>query len=190
MTRDRIYGSDTPFMAWVRQCTELPSFSREIGWVQTDNDATIHCYMSPVDGLGSRQIQSMMHLEVKTRRGVPTNSQFDTLFKLDRFSGEVTVNSQTVRHMGVSILSMDGTSPDDSIEFQWGRFRRNGRTWRDHDWHPITRTMLIQLLQFRVTPWHPFAPNPFRRHHKTQRIIVVERTPLGFECEKEVVKRS
>ena len=45
------------------------------------------------------------------------------------------------------------------------------------------------LLRFEIHPDN-FDPRPFRRRHKTQEIVEIETTPLGFEVEKLLIKRS
>lgn len=189
MARDRIFGTDTEFMAWLRTCKELPSFSDDCGWVQTDCDTIIHRYKHVVDREGTRDVQGLMHLEIKTRGGRPPDSQCDTLFKLHQFAGDITVNSQSVRHFGVSFVSVDGTTPDNSSLIEWGSFHR-AKTHCDIEWIAIDRDLLLKILRFDVYPWRPFTPRPFRRHHKTQIIYAKETTPLGFDSYRQITKRS
>ena len=196
MTRERIYGSDTEFCAWVRTCKELPSFSQDFGVVACDNDVTIHRYMHSVDGIGSRDVQSIMQIEIKTKRGnpksgKPSNSQMDTISKLNLFEGEKDVDGQHVRFFGVFLLVLSETTPDNSESMWWGVIPRgvcvsNATLLK---WRLINRDALIKLLRFEIHPVN-FARNPFRRHHKTREIVSTETTELGFEVERKIIKRS
>ncbi len=60
MTRDRMFGSDTDFCAWMRACKELPSSSDDFGFSASDNDVTVHRYKTVVDAKGTRDIQGLM----------------------------------------------------------------------------------------------------------------------------------
>ncbi len=187
MTRPRIYGSDTAFCAWMRRQESLPSFSRECGFVALDNDLTIHRYLTGIqDSLGTRDIQSMLHLEVKTRDGDPTKSQRDTLRKKHLFRGEKKHRGQIVRWWGVYFLKMSGMSPDDSTSMQWGIFRHQSDivSWRD-----IDRETLLKLLRFELHPGN-LTSQPFRRHHLTREYSIEETTPLGFSVERIIQRRS
>ena len=191
MTRERMYGSDTEFCAWMRSCADLPSYSKDFGFVASDNDITVHRYMTSVDKQGTREVQGIMQIEVKTRTGKPSPSQMDTLSKLNLFSGTKTSNGVEVTFFGVFFLIMDGTNPDDSSRIWWGVIPK-GRTPIDAihlTWHAINKKKLIALLRFERHPKN-LSTRTFRRHHKTQEIIVTEVAPLGFEYEKKITKRS
>lgn len=185
MARDRMFGSDVPFCDWMRRNKDLPAFSNTCGFVATDVDLFIHRYLSAVDGKGTREIQAMMHLEVKTRGGVPSQSQLDTLYKIDACRRDASVDGQTIRHFGVSIVLLSGLTPDDS-QIRWGRFVTVRRV---PVYRPITPRQLIQLMRFDIHPDN-FDSRPFRRHHCTRTIMQVVRTPLGFECDEAIVKSS
>lgn len=188
MARDRIYGSDTPFCEWMRACTELPSYSDTCGFVATDNDVTIHRYLTPVDALGTREVQSLMHIEVKTRGGPVHDSQKDTLFKKHCCMNRpraLRVKGQLVRSFGVSFLFMDNTSPDNSVVMEWGRFDRTGQIFC----RGIDVATLVALLRFDIHP-DTLTPQAFRRHHKTRELWVKETAPLGFEYHRPVIHRS
>jgi len=191
MTRARVYGSDTPFCDWLRKCEDLPSFSFDCGIVATDNDVTIHRYMSCVDAVGTRQVQAIMQIEVKTRSGKPSESQLDTLSKLHLFRGSRVQSGVHIRFFGVFVLVFSGTSPDDS-DCIWWCCIPDGKVIKDASslsCKAISRLDLIRVLKFDL---HPVSlqPNPFRRHHKTNEVVQVEQTPLGFECERLVIRRS
>ena len=55
---------------------------------------------------------------------------------------------QLVRHFGLSMLSMDGTMPDDSTLMYWGRFNHFGRVI----WREVEQAKLLELLRFDVDP--------------------------------------
>lgn len=191
VTRERFHGSDTEFCAWLRACKELPSFSSDFGVVASDNDVTIHRYMHAVDGVGTRDVQSIMQLEIKTRRGKPHESQMDTLSKLNLFAGEREVSGNHIRFFGLFLLVLSDTTPDNSGGMWWGVIPK-GICVSDATmlkWTRIDRDVLIKLLRFDLHPVN-FSTQPFRRHHKTREIIVIERTALGFDIERPITKRS
>lgn len=188
MTRDRIFGSDVPFMAWCRSCGALPSWSSECGWVQTDVDTFVHRYLTCVDRQGTRDVQPMMEIEVKTRSGNLTQSQLDTYRKKHATTiPHLKWNGQTLVNYGVSFVRMDGTTPTDSQWLKWGRFTRSSAF--DVAWHDINVDQLVQLLRFDLNP-NTLAANSFRRHHATRKVLISEATPLGFVAERELVTRS
>jgi len=188
MTRERLYGSDTPFCAWMRSHPELPSYSQTCGFVATDNDVTIHRYLTGlVDACGTRDIQSLMHLEVKTRGGLPTASQRDTLRKKHLFRGTKEYNGQVVRFWGCYVLSMSGLTPDDSQWLGWGRFSSEHTDQLTYT--EIDRQALVELLKFERHPDN-LDRQPFRRRHKTRFIDVTEEVPLGFTVERTICQRS
>jgi hypothetical protein len=188
MTRDRMFGSDVPFMAWCRSCSLLPSSSQDCGWVQTDVDTFVHRYLTCVDKMGTREVQPMMEVEIKTRSGGLRDSQIDTYRKKHAtIIPNLRWNGQTLVNYGVSFVCMDGTTPTDSTWIKWGRFRRTLAC--EIAWHEITLDQLIQLLRFDLNP-DTLAANTFRRHHKTRSVVVCEETPLGFVAERHLVKRS
>lgn len=202
MTRSRIYGSDTPFCAWMRSRTDLPSYGDpNFGFVASDNDVTIHRYLSEVDGIGTREVQGLMQIEVKTRRshgddgGPATNglrsSQIDTLSKLNLFCGDKRVHGQWIRFFGVFLIVMDGTTPANSSTMWWGVLPKNTvlGDWHDAKWRRISMGTLISLLRFDRHP-RTLQTHPLRRHHKTSSIMVTERAPLGFPVERRLVMRS
>ena len=185
MTRSRLYGSDVPFCEWMRNCDNLPAFSMKCGFVVTDIDVLIHRYLMEIDGIGSRDIQAILHIEVKTRGGEPNASQRDTLWKQLCFNGVRIINGDYVRHFGVSVLKLSHTTPVDSEYMEWGRFNRDGIL----HYRVITITTLIRLFRFELHPDN-FQPRPFRRHHKNHIITTMIAEPLRFESEAIVAQRS
>lgn len=197
MTKQRVFGEDKDFMDWLRSCKNLPSRDVDFGLSVTDVDCVLHRYMECVDSYGTRRIQSMMQIEVKTRSGVPDFAQKDTYFKqhfvltnggiskayTSRF-GE-SGNRVLIWHWGVSYVRMSGTQPDDSLRLWWGRYDAHGEI----EWRSISHEELIGLLRFELHP-QSLAKNPFRRHHKTRTLIRKEIAELGFPCERLVEIRS
>jgi hypothetical protein len=186
MTRERLFGSDVPFMNWCRNSKALPSWSDTCGWVQTDVDTFVHRYLTCVDGLGTREIQVMMEVEVKTRSGSLTPSQQDTYFKKHlMINKQKTWKGQTLIHHGITVLIMSGTTPDDSSSLVWCRFDEKGNLRKNQ----ITSRQLISLLKFECDP-DSLKPTSFRRHHAVKSYLVAEKTPLGFVTERKLIKRS
>lgn len=191
MTRDRLFGSDIPLMAWCREKAktgELPAYSEECGLVQTDVDAFWHRYKTCLDGSGTRELQVLMEIEWKTRGGNLTDSQEDTYRKKHAMIiPSLKWHGQELKHFGVSIVRLSGTTPDSSEWIKWGRFIRGsvgGINWTD-----ITVRQLLKLMRFDIHP-DTMNPKPFRRHHKTGVTQIVEKSALGFEVQRDLVKRS
>lgn len=144
MTRARLFGEDSDYMKWCRERIGLPSSD----FVQTDVDQLVHRYA--IDG--SRDRQYLMEIEVKTRRGLPTDSQADTLFKHhlflwnDRNRRGITYCDYQIFHAGVSVLSLEGTVPGDAD--MWYRFAKNGELIG----RSINAETLEDLLMFRIHP--------------------------------------
>lgn len=203
MTRQRMFGSDVPFCDWLRRQASLPSYSSEIGFVATDVDLCIHRYIETVDSMGTREIQSLMHVETKTRGGFPPDSQLDTLYKLDKIYRKKPSKDErtwpfTLRHLGVSILIMSGVDPDSSDWMQWVRFKKTksgisratiGAMEYLGTCRYISKDELLSLLRFDIDP-DTFSEKLFRRHHKTRTITETILTPLGFSEEKRITMRS
>jgi hypothetical protein len=104
MTRDRIYGEDSAFSAWVRGNKLLPA--AEI--VATDTDLWIHRYKTHIDSIGVRNLQSLIMIEAKTRGAKPNSSQQDTLLKIHRTIANprqpIYVKKQLIRNFGVAFF--------------------------------------------------------------------------------------
>jgi len=191
VTRDRLFGCDVPLMAWCRErgkTGDLPAYSEECGIVQTDVDAFWHRYKTCVDSLGTRNLQVFMEIEWKTRGGNLTESQSDTYRKKHAMTvPSMKWHGQELMNFGVSVVRISGATPDDSEWIKWGRFIRgqsSGMRWTD-----IDLSQLLKLMRFDTHP-DSMVNNPFRRHHQTRRIHVVEKCDLGFEVAREVVRRS
>lgn len=73
---------ETPFERWMRADEDLDS--RHTGLVRFDLDVLLHRYKFTNDGRGSRSVQAMMFIEVKSFMAEPTAAQADTLGLLDQ----------------------------------------------------------------------------------------------------------
>jgi hypothetical protein len=166
----------------------LPAFSPTCGFVATDVDLFIHRYLTEVDSVGTREIQGLMHIEVKTRSGDPGKSQLDTLYKINacRTQRAMPIGREVVRHFGVSIVKLSGLTPDDSAAIYWGRFVDGERRLA---YRLIDLAMLRQLMRFEIHPDN-FDVRPFRRHHCTRTVVQIVTTELGFECDELLTKSS
>jgi hypothetical protein len=185
MTRDRIFGEDTAFSGWLRSQEQIPSSLV----VATDCDYVIHRYKNCVDGVGTREIQALMILEVKTNNGEPRFAQLDTMWLHHRFlnssNKRIRENGKTATHHGVSFLSLSGTTPANSETMRWGRFGQA----KAINWKKVDEPTLTSLLRFDLHP-ESLSPNPYRRHHKTSVIEQLITFPLGFSSPVSIETRS
>jgi hypothetical protein len=191
MTRDRLFGSDLPLMAWCREkgkTGELPSYSEECGIVQSDVDAFWHRYKTFVDNTGTRELQVMMEIEWKTRGANLTASQLDTYRKKHAMIvPSLKWHGQELKNYGVSVVRLSGVTPENSDFILWGRFARDSDC--EMKYTVINVEQLLKLMRFDLHPDN-MHPNPFRRHHKTRTFMEVENCPLGFEIARQIVQRS
>ena len=185
MTRDRVWGEDSDFSAWVRSNPLLPS--SEI--VATDADLWIHRYKTHIDSVGEREIQSIIMIEAKTRNAKPNSSQQDTLLKIHRTIVShrrfIKVKKELVKNFGVAILSMSGATIDSSDQMQWGRFCEKDFI----EWKPIDKDILTELLSFDRNP-DTFEINPFRRRHLKSTFEQLITFPLGFSSPVTITTQS
>lgn len=184
MTRSRVFGSDTDFCAWHRKHADLQATSN-LGMTLNDIDVLVHRYVHCRDKIGTRDIQCLMHLEVKTRNGEPQFAQRDSFCKLNLFRGDRRHKRMRIINFGVFFLSMSHTSPDNSTSMRWGRFTHS----EEIEWRTINESQLLRLLRFDVDP-STLEPLQFRRHHKTRETIERRVMPLGFATEVRVTHRS
>jgi len=125
MVRCRVYGEDKPFMKWVRENDRLPSQHADLCIAVTDVDFYVHNYMSG----GSRIVQNIMLVEVKSRGENLLVSQVDTLRKVSAIqsSDEVVIGGNIVKGWGVSFVKLSGETPEDSKRIEFGRFDDSGK---------------------------------------------------------------
>lgn len=191
MTRDRIYGEDTPFSAWMRNQGRIEGTMPSSAFVSSDCDYIIHRYKTVIDSYGTREIQAQMLLEVKTNAARPRFAQLDSMWLTHLCANtseprrKIVDSNRIVIHHGVSFLSMSGTTPADSKAMEWGRFRRSANI----EWRQINEETLIDLMMFDIHPDN-FERNPYRRHHKKNSIEQLVTFPLGFEAPVTLVNRS
>jgi hypothetical protein len=191
MTRDRIYGEDTPFGRWMREQGRIAGTMPSSAFVSSDCDYMIHRYKTVVDGYGTRDVQALMILEVKTNGAKPRFAQVDSMWLMHLCANtnkprrKVEHSGKVVFHHGVSFLSMSGTTPDNSQVMQWGRFERSASI----GWRNINTVNLIDLMMFDIHPDN-FERNPYRRHHKSQTIERMVMQPLNFPAWEVVTQRS
>jgi hypothetical protein len=196
MTTPRRWDKDeTPFGAWVRRQHDLDS--KRDGLAVCDVDFSFHRYLTPIDRKGSRDVQLFMWLEVKTFGAVPDRAQEDTLRKWHEGLVPWTRRGPRVRAIrsryapvtlwffGVYVLSLPAVSPDQSATCRWGRFSASGSL----TWTEIRTADLADILAFRLRPDRLERLN-MRRHHCTREVVVWEKTPLGFDVETRLRRRS
>jgi hypothetical protein len=187
MTRARIFGEGTEFGEWLRRQESIPSNKV----VASDCDFVIHRHTTDVGAHGTREVQSMMLLEVKTRNGEPRWSQLDTMW-LTHICANTRKPRRTILHLnkkvfheGVAFLSLSGTTPENSELLRWGRFGNAAKI----NWTPITPDKLLRLLRFELD-LDNFTPRPYRLHHATNSVVEIEQFPLGFSSPVVVTYRS
>ena len=185
LIKARIYGEDTDFLAEVRAHHDLPSRSGNTRLGVQDRDITIHVFMTAVDGIGTREVQGILDIEVKTRGGYPDDSQRDTLWKRDWFRGQKTKCRQTVRYFGAFVLRLSGTMTQNSQDIEWGYFKDDSLL----HYARITPTVLWQFMRLERHP-RTLQKHSFRRHHFTQEIAIQRMAPLGFPEFERIIKRS
>lgn len=182
ITRSRVHGEDAPYGAWLRVQSRLASTS----WVVTNSDYKMHKYLNTIDGQGSREIQCLMEVEVKSNGAYPGLSQIDTYWKFhSTINKHSRVNRQKVVNFGISFLRLQRQTPEDSDWMEWGRFNEEGQIL----WSRIDLQQHMNLIDFVIDP-DKLTPYQFRRHHKTTKVLVHERTPLGFEAQRYLVNKS
>lgn len=186
MTRPRIYGTECEMSSWLRRQDNLDSIKD--GFSISDIDLKIHRYMMPVDGLGTRKVQALMEVEVKTHSGEPRYAQLQTMHKQNMFKGEKRLNDGTfLRHFGVFLLTFNKTNPDDSSIITWSVLDEHeakiAKTFT------ISKEKLIKLLRFELHP-NSLKPRVFVRHHATREIYTKETTELGFMTSIKMIHKS
>lgn len=188
MTRTRAYGEDSDFGDYIRKQPGMDSRKLAV----TDRDWMFQRYRTTVDSVGTREIQSIMMVEVKTRGAVPRKSQLETLSLFHEGALRASTSpwlrgERVIRYHGVSVISFTGTSPLNSELIWWGRFKADDLI--DIYWQKITEAQMISLLMFDLHSDN-LTPQPYRRHHKTGVIEQLATFPLGLEAYVKVATRS
>jgi len=152
--------AQSEFEEWFRNHPQLDS--AKSGVVRFDLDILLHRYKVLNDAKGSRDVQFMMFIEVKTFMAKSTESQRDTLSILNQIlrNRRSNINSTgrrqvirqpnkarskllkrdiTIKMYGGHLLQMDGTTPENSSLMLW-------------DYDPIDPQMLIELFLFERDP--------------------------------------
>lgn len=197
MTRQRLYGIDTPFGQWLRCQAELDSHQQS--FTANDVDWIFTKYRTPCDINGTREVQLMMNVEVKTFGAKPNDQQRETLFmqhqllcmigKQKKVKRVDNRGSTALWHMGCYVLVFPSSGPNNDEPFEWGVFRSDGVIDYWLSGVPSFR-LLTNLLSFKIKSHKPTELIDFRRHHKKSSLIVSETTELGFVIEREVRFRS
>ena len=165
--------AETDFERWMRNHSQLNS---RHGIVRFDLDVLLHRYKVIDDGKGSRDIQCLMFIEVKTYMATPSPCQRDTLSMFNQVlrNGKPNVHSVprhhpvnrpvkvyshmlkrqvTLRMFGGHLLQMDGSSPENSSRMLW-------------DNQDIDVQWLLELLRFER---HPDRPHLMLDHRRRSR---------------------
>jgi hypothetical protein len=187
MTRARIFGEGSEFGEWLRRQESIPSSKV----VASDCDFMIHRHTTDVGERGTREVQSLMILEVKTRNGEPQWSQLDTMWA-NHLCANTREPRRTIRHQnkklfheGVSFVSLSGTTPENSNLIRWGRFGSAAKI----NWTPVSSCQLLQLLRFELD-LDTLKPRPYRSHHASRSVIEIQETALGFSIPVVVTFKS
>jgi len=192
MTATRRYGEDNPFGAWVRLQPDLDSVQHSL--TVNDADWIFHKYRTHRDGIGTREVQCMMFVEVKTNLAIPKPAQSETLFFIHqrmKWDGELKRlggSRVAVRCFGVFVLCLLGCRPTSSSGMSWGHFDSNGTLL----WSALRGEWeLKKVLAFDIDPHNLKAiEHTLRRHHKTTQTLVRERTDIGIVADRIIVERS
>lgn len=158
MTSGRRGGEDHPTLAWIRANRRLDSIVA--GLSVQDIDATIHQFKVRIDGIGTREVNNHMCVEIKTFEAKPSFAQKDThliesqlLHTGGRYKRVKDIRGRwrRVRSWGWHYLTLTGDSPANSERIWW-------------DNQPIDTETLEAILTFRLDP-DSLHPRSERRHH-------------------------
>lgn len=140
----RLHTAETPFERWVRAQEQLDS---RMGLVRFDLDVLIHRYLTPTDKRGTRDLQCLMGVEVKTRNGTLRPAQRDTFSMLSQVLRNRRTNvyqerrgrhamqhnpsckafshhlgrEVDLRMFGMHLLVLSGDDPTDSAIIKWDK---------------------------------------------------------------------
>ena len=190
MTRPRIYGEDLPFGGWLWATPDLDSV--EFKLTATDRDFKLHKYRDNCDGVGPRQVQLMMALEVKTYGGMPDRFQQQSIFfEHQLLEQEAPSALQPGRRSEIRLAFRllcavddgDGAGPLGFVT--WVRFEANGclhaRTI------PIWQSIEIRGSTYGPIPSRRYTCDAITRRRGSWQPVTA---PLGFEDQKPITRRS
>jgi len=168
MTAKRRDGDESPFSRWIRAHPDLDSIKERLS--VSDCDYWIHQYRAHRDRVGSRAVDSIMLVELKTWCADVGYAQRDTLHLVHqllrlssvrpdgrrrhvRLNGPIAGERRIVRCFGVHTLRLSADRPDRSPLMFW-----DGRV--------IDERTLVELLSFVRDPDSPMKfLSTQRRHH-------------------------
>ena len=183
----RWHAAESAFNQWMRAHPELRS---QDGIVRFDCDVLLHRYMlNLTDGLGSRDVQCLMFIEVKTHDADLRPDQRDTLSLLSqvlrnrrrnvhaarrglhaskhvapcRAKSRKSGRNIALRLFGGHLLQLSADSPANSNLIRW-------------DGNQITQAQLVGLLRFDLDP-DKLIPMDWRRRYMSTAIL-----DNKFEC--------
>ena len=189
MTKTRVFGEDTPFGKWLRENPRLESI--ECSLSVTDRDFLFQQYRISVDKVGTRKLNFMLNLEVKSSNGRPSFSQQETLYFNHQLLSrkirlvDLSKTPRSVWHFGQYVLSMPGSSPDEFSWVTWLKFAKDGNLIP----HKIDILTLESILKFDISPDFLLPIGNARRHHATKYLTIDEQMPLGFTTYR-IIRRS
>ena len=164
MTRERTDGIDSPFSDWLRKEKSLDSVKQNLSI--TDADYWIHQYRETTDSCGTRGIESIMMIELKTNSASLPFAQRDTLKLINAgfhnafydqagrvVTKKVQIDNKTrfVRFYGAFLLQIDTDRPDTSKTIKW-----HGKV--------ISYQVLLNVLAFKRDP-RTLNERDDKRHH-------------------------
>lgn len=159
--------TDTPFGSWIRNHPQLDSIRERLS--VTDSDWWIHQYRARTAKAGSKMLDNVMLVEVKTHEADVRFAQRDTLFLVNQMLRKSSVvngrrryvkcvsptvgETRYVRLFGVHVLTFSGNTPVDSDRIVW-------------DSTVIDEQILVELLCFKRDPDSPLRQLDTRLHHR------------------------
>jgi hypothetical protein len=173
MTTEQRDGLGSPFSRWIRAHPQLDSIKQRLS--VTDSDYWIHQYRAHSDRVGTRAIDQIMLVELKTFSADLPPSQRDTLHLVSqmlrsasmtsngkrrymRLSGTKCGERRIVRCFGVHTLRLSRDRPDNSTSILW-------------DGKVIDEATLVLILQYNRDPDYPQRSISDRRHHTPGKVI-------------------
>lgn len=197
MVKERLFGEDSPFNAWLREQGRngnLPSSGNEVGITVTDVDVLVKCWKNAASG---KRVRCLFWIEYKTRGGSVDFAQADTFRCMTAFAKEKKFPDFNIRFYGVFRLIMSGTRPDDSQWMRWDRWNSemaNGREWRKLPEERCLKKDLVSaedLLDILACRKHPCSLRPWKTsvsHHGETVLLEEKITELGFSISVPIRK--